>query len=718
MKKFPGTILAVCLCVAATISCWPQVARDFAASAKAAAGQPTFERDIAPLIYRNCASCHHVNGAGPFPLMSYLDVKQHGHQIVAMTKARLMPPWLPDPGYGDFKGGRRLTNSEISMLQRWVSNRMPEGAADSNRAPPQFGDDWQLGKPDLVLTMPQAFTLPARVAAGGDVFRNFVLRVPLTAPRYVRAIELHPGPSKVFHHANILIDRSGWSRKRDGQDGQPGFPGMELYIQSDRFDPDSQFLFWKPGSPPTAAERDMAWRIDPGTDLVLNMHMRPSGKTEKIQASVGIYFTELQPTKFPLLIQLENDHAIDIPAGDRNFVVQDQFRLPTDVQILAVYPHAHYLGKDIKAFAVLPSGERRWLIWIHDWNFDWQGVFTYRQPVYLPRGSIVHMQWTYDNSDANPRNPHQPPQRVTAGDQATDEMAHFWLQVLPVHWKDPHTDGRLVLQAAMMRHRVESDPDDYVGHFNLAADLQLLGRAAEATEEYRRAVALRPEDPVAHNGLGSALEDAGDRDNALAEYRRAVQLDPENSDANYNLGRALATKGEYETAVDYFRAVLRSKPADAAAYNALANALLSAGDRAGAVQSYLTAIRLDSKLADAHYNLGLLLAEANDLSDAEEHLREAVRLTPTSADAHMHLGDVLARKGKLDTAEVELKRALALAPSHADALTDLAIIDAKRGDLTRAEAELRRAIASDPGNVAARQNLQAIIVAKKSLGKP
>ena len=150
---------------------------------------------------------------------------------------------------------------------------------------------------------------------------------------------------------------------------------MDLTIETDTFDPDSHFLFWKPGGTPRVEPDGMAWRLDPASDLVLNVHLQPSGKPETVQPSVGLYFTDKPPAKRPMLVKLENDRALDIPPGARDFLVSDDFRLPLDVDVLAVYPHAHYLGTLLEAFATLPDGSRRWLIRIPQWDVNWQSVY-------------------------------------------------------------------------------------------------------------------------------------------------------------------------------------------------------------------------------------------------------------------------------------------------------------------------------------------------------
>jgi Flp pilus assembly protein TadD len=638
----------------------------------------TYNQDIAPLIYRSCLPCHRPGGSGPFPLLTYADARRHAHQIAAVTRTRFMPPWLPEPGYGHFEGPGRLSAREIALIQRWVEQGAVEGDWRSRPPLPHISAGWQLGKPDLVVRPPRSYELPPRAEGSRDVFRNLIIPAPVSSPRYVRAIELRPGNVQTFHHANILLDRTGWSRLRDGKDGQPGFAGMDLEIESDRFDPDSHFLFWKPGTPPAFEPPGMQWRLDPGTDLVLNLHMRPSGKPELIQPEVALYFTDQPPSRLPMLLQLENDRAISIPPGARKFVVTDDFQLPLDVQVLAIYPHAHYLGKEVQGFATLPGGARQWLIWIKDWNLDWQGVFRYRQPVALPRGTILHMRWTYDNSSANVRNPSHPPKRVVAGNQATDEMGHLWLQVLPVSSPGSKTDPRLILQLALMRHRAAKDPGDYLAHFNLGAALEAMGKPAEAIAEYRRVLELRPEDAVAHNNLGAALQSMGNTEDAIAEYQRALKAQPDYLQAHYNLGSAWLSQGKAEEACREFRQVLSARPDDSEAHANLGRALALQGRNAEAAAQFEQALKFDPQNGVVHYDLGRILAEQRDFARAILEFEAALRLDPANASAHSDLGAVYAIQGRLEQAVAEFEAALRIDPG----------LTVARDNLKRAQARL------------------------------
>jgi len=221
-----------------------------------------------------------------------------------------------------------------------------------------------------------------------DSYWNFVFRPNLTTSRYVRAVEIRPGDRRLVHHANLLVDRLGSAHVQETTAGS-GFPGMDVVLLRSPFDPEGHFLFWKPGAPPPVEPDGFAWRLDPGNELVLNTHMHPSGKPEQVRPTIGLYFTDKPQTRFPLIVQLENDRGLNIPPGVADFLVSDDFTLPMDVDVLAIYPHAHYLGKLLEAYATLPDGARKWLIRIPAWDPAWQAVYTYREPVFLPKGSTI-----------------------------------------------------------------------------------------------------------------------------------------------------------------------------------------------------------------------------------------------------------------------------------------------------------------------------------------
>jgi tetratricopeptide (TPR) repeat protein len=492
-----------------------------------------------------------------------------------------------------------------------------------------------------------------------------------------------------------LIDRTGASRRRDAQDSEVGFGGMDVAIESESFDPDSHFLFWKPGSAPWVEPEGMAWRASPGTDLVLNLHMQPSGKPETIQPQIGLYFTDRAPTKFPMLLQLEHDGAIDIPPGKKDFVITDEFTLPVDVDALAVYPHSHYIGKVLQGWATLPDGRKEPLVWIKDWDLNWQAVYRYRRPVFLPKGTVISMRFTYDNSDANPRNPRRPPKRVVTGDKATDEMGHLWLQVLP----RSREDVRIVLQEALMRRRLEKYPSDFTAHFNLAAALEFAGLASpekdaeklqEAVSHYRAALRAKPESVITHNNLGVALQAKGDLESAMGHYRKAVALDPGYANARYNLGNALLSVGAVDEAIVHLREAIRLRPDDAGAHNSLGSALATQGKLTEAVSEFAETLRLNPEHADAHVNLAYVLTLQGKVDEAIAHYEQALRLkpdgAPENAETLNELGVLYGRKGKLAEALDMFERAVRANPDHPGA----------RENLKRARAAMEKLKAGRP----------------------
>ncbi len=562
------------------------------------ATSPTYTRDIAPILFRSCAPCHRPGEAAPFPLLTYGDAKSHARLIEEVTKRRLMPPWLPAADDPKFADDLRLSDDEIARLRDWAESGAAEGNLSDLPPAPTFVEGWQLGKPDLIVKATKAYAL---AAGGSDVYWNFIFRSPVDRPRWLKAIEIRPGDKRLVHHANVLVDRGQTARLQEKNPGD-GFGGMELTIESELFDPDSHFLFWKPGSAPYVEPDGMAISLDANADLVLNTHLQPSGKPETLQPTLGLYFTDKPATLHPILLQMENDGALDIPAGANNFVVSDDFTLPVSVSLLAIYPHAHYLGKDLEALATLPGGETESLIHIPNWDLNWQAVFRYKEPMTLPAGTKISMRFNYDNSAENVRNPNHPPARVVAGNRASDEMAHLWLQVLPTDGRGTG-DPRALIQEAMARHHLERNPEDFEAHYNLAALLQARGDIAGSFAQFSEAVRLRPSDAAANNGLGTALLAAGRAAQAVPFFKTALKMRPDYFDAHYNLGNALASGGDFAGALEQFRAAVKLHPED----------------------------------ADAEANLGSALAETGSLKEARQHFERALQLNPNHQLARENL---------------------------------------------------------------------------------
>ncbi|SEF70930.1 Flp pilus assembly protein TadD, contains TPR repeats [Bryocella elongata] len=704
----------------------------------------TWNRDIAPIVYGHCTQCHHVGGGAPFELLTYAEAKRWSRQMAIVTTSHYMPPWLPVAGHGDFEGDRHLAQSDIALIAAWVRQGAPEGDGPAP-SPPSYSSEWSMGQPDLVLTMPQAVNV---ASSGQDIFINFVLPTGLKNTRWVRAMEIKPGPPALTHHANVIVDRTDSLRRQHPSTWEQGVPGMDLSIDAgDTFDPDSHFLFWKPDSTALVEPQGMPWRLDPGSDLVLNMHLKPTGKPEQVQARIGLYFTDRPATSLPMLLQLENDNALDIPAGASNFVVSDELRLPLSVDVLAIYPHAHYLGKRMEAWATLPNGTRRDLILIEDWDIDRQSVYRYARPVPIPRGSVLHMRYVYDNSAANIRNPNSPPVRVHAGNNAADEMAHLWLQVLPHPERDsllePHTPGdpRLVLEQAWMEQRLQKNPHDTIALYNVASAAMAGGNTAEAVRSFRTLVAMAPRDARAHTALGSALEVLGDTQGASAEFRTAIAIDPDTVDARYDLAIFELHQGDTASAIRDLRALLESHPNDSGALVSLGEAQLADGDAAGSQRSYKAAMDLAPENDEAvtgfaqaslslnqsgvaraaltkalatrvtaplHKSMAMTLVAEGDGMGALEQIRAWVKLAPSDAEPHRALAQVLGAMGDDQAALLEQRRVVELEPKNAADWNDLGVMEARSGLLEQARRDLEHALLLDPTSMQTKSNLSKL----------
>lgn len=390
--------------------------------------RPTYTKDIAPILYTHCATCHRPGQIGPFALLSYEDARKRAKQLARVTAKRIMPPWKPVSGFGAFQGARVLMPEQIAVFARWVEAGMPQGDPKDLPPLPQFRDGWQLGTPDLILKMPKPFTIPAE---GPDIYLHIPFALNLDRDVYLRGVEVLPSNPRVAHHAVGLLDPWGTGRKlaRQSQDYQ-GFGYVNL--GGPGFIPSGFTPGYVPGATPRFFPDDQAIRLPKGTDFVLQMHYHPSGTEETDQTIVGLYFTDKKPKRNLGAVGLLCE-AIDIPPGAKAHRVNDEFRLPVDYEVRSVWAHMHLIGKSVHVWAELPSGQRRELLKIDDWDFRWQDTYVYAQPFVLPKGTVLKAEWTYDNSADNPRNPNRPPKRVTHGEKSTDEMAGVILGGLPVH---------------------------------------------------------------------------------------------------------------------------------------------------------------------------------------------------------------------------------------------------------------------------------------------
>jgi len=382
-------------------------------------GVPTYAHDVAPILRARCEGCHRPGEVAPFSLQTYQQASAWANDIKRYTQNRQMPPWKPAPGYDAFtdEASRYLTEKQIATLAKWADAGAPLG--DPHQVPPprKFTQGWQLGEPDVILTPTQDYHL---AADGDDVYRNFILPANFTTDRYLSAVEVRPGNHAVVHHVLIYIDGLHAADKLEGKDhdGEPGWTSFG----GPGFVPTGLLGGWAPGNDPHFLPPGVGNLLPKGANLVLQVHYHKDGKPETDRTRVGLHFAR-GPIDKRLSGTMVLNFWFKIPQGDPHYKVEAVTPVRDDVHVLAVTPHMHWLGREMKLWATLPDGTAKPLVWIKDWDFNWQASYFLQHPLALPKGSKVHLLAYYDNSANNPRNPNRKNLRqVTWGEQTTDEM--------------------------------------------------------------------------------------------------------------------------------------------------------------------------------------------------------------------------------------------------------------------------------------------------------
>jgi Flp pilus assembly protein TadD/mono/diheme cytochrome c family protein len=599
----------------------------------------TFAENVAPILFEHCAGCHRPGGSAPFPLLSYGDARPRAAAIANATARRVMPPWLPARGDAGFVGERRLTTDQISTFRRWVESGAPEGDVAQLPSPPTWHDGWQFGQPDLVVEMDEPFVAPA----GTDLFRNFVLTTAIARSRYVRAVELLADDPTAIHHASLAVDRTRWSRYRDAQEPEPGYDGM---LGGRAVSPAGHFIGWTPGRTVRAEPEDMAWRLDPGTDLVVQVHLMPRAEKTRVRIRLGLFFADRAPTREATLVRV-GPKNLDIPAESRAYVAHDSYVLPVDVDLLSVYPHAHYLAHRFLVVARLPEGGQRTLLDIPAWDFHWQDEYRFRQAIVLPRGTVIDARVVYDNSSENRSNPSRPPVRVVYGPRSTDEMCDVWFQVVA---RTPGDRAALERDFASreagadvsgLETLVRARPGDTSTGLLLGTMYSRAGRPADAERQYRRVLELNPSDWLARYDLG-ALQQARNRlDEAKESYLSAERANPDAAEVQHALGTVEFARGRLAASIVRYERALAIWPQYADAHVSLATSMAKSGHAAQAIAGYRRALAIDPDHLHALNNLAILLASTDRLAEALPLLRHAVEIAPDDTSSRTNLDAAL-----------------------------------------------------------------------------
>jgi len=640
-------------------------ASQIAGDSQSRSDSPTFNADIAPILRAKCLTCHRRDGDAPVPLETINQVRRRASLIVQLTASGYMPPWKPAPDSPEYRGERRLSAAEKDLFRQWVANGMPEGessALSTEQAVENAG--WIWGPPDLVLSLPEYV-----LAAGtSDVFRNFVVRVPYVGTRYVRGFQLRPR-SRAVHHSNIRIDSTTASSELDVADPAPGYEGLILH--SARYPP-GQFLGWTPGqaAPP---DNRMAWQLDGGSDFVVQLHMRSTGQTDRIQPLLGLYFGSEPPSQRSAMIRLGRQD-LRMRAGDRHYVSVDTFAAPVPITVIALQPHSHYRARDVLLKALLPGGSEQTLLHIADWDFYWQDQYRLARPIRLPAGTTLRSTFTFDNSEHNLRNPSHPPQEASWGWRTADEMADVWVQV-----ETDTVDAQKQLTRLAQRRAAE---EDAIGaeilvarepsHFNLRNDAasiyQELGQPEDALRHFEAARRLKPNIASPAFNVGTALESLGRESDATSAYRSAISIDSSYLRARARLAALLFRQGQLAAALQEYTQALKLKPGDDSLRCERARVLVAVDKPGEARTEYAAALSRNPGDFVCLVNATWLLAAHEDEAirspvDAVKYGELAVSLSPsndTRSAAFDALGAALAAAGRFTEAVQAAEQALRL----------------------------------------------------------
>lgn len=387
---------------------------------------PTYTANVQPIIIQNCATpCHHPGGVGPFSLMTYEDVAKRGKFIAKVTQSHYMPPFPADRQFQHYANERGLSDAEINMIQAWVKGGMIRGQGPGVQGEGHAQSFYSLSPapqaPNLVLRMkPYAIK-----GDGREDFRYFHVPMKLEKDVWVEAIEFVPGNRKLLHHSRLMVDSTGTMAGIDGMSEDDGH--LRDFQKTPLSD---EFLYgWVPGNDRVTFPTGAAKRIRAGSDLILNIHYAPSAKADRDQSEVRLYFAQKPVERVVQTLTLTENNITNqpfrLPAQTQPAFYMNYGPLPEAVQLLSVLPHMHRLGRSVKAFAITPDGDAINLININSWDYNWQLTYFFRQPLTLPKGSIILAEAHYDNTDGNPLNPSHPARTVGYGWNSTDEMMNL-----------------------------------------------------------------------------------------------------------------------------------------------------------------------------------------------------------------------------------------------------------------------------------------------------
>jgi hypothetical protein len=411
-------LLELCLCSA------------IVASAATAPSEITFYKNVLPVLQKDCQTCHRPGEAAPMSFLTYDSTRPWAKAIKTAVITKKMPPWYADPHFGKFSNDRSLSQAEVDTLVAWADNGAPAGNPKDTPKPIDWVAGWRIGKPDLVLSMPVAFNIPA---TGTIDYQYIVIPTGFTEDKYVQLAESRPGNHELVHHIIAFIREPGNPWMRDAKPGVPFVPReRQRQAEADPSDKNKQqaqqdnagfgdFLSgYAPGTLPNVMKPGQAKLIKAGSDIVLQMHYTANGKPGTDISKIGIIFSTTKPTERVLSLAAGNN-GFAIPPGDANYRVDAKLKLQDDAVLLNMLPHMHFRGKDFEYRVTYPTGEKETLLSVPHYDFNWQLTYDLAQPKLLPKGTVIECTAHFDNSANNAANP-DPTKEVHFGEQTWEEM--------------------------------------------------------------------------------------------------------------------------------------------------------------------------------------------------------------------------------------------------------------------------------------------------------
>ena len=405
------------------------------ASAETKPAPRTFTKDVAPILQARCQTCHRPGEAAPMSLLTYQEARPWAKSIKEAVLLKRMPPWFADSQVGHFSNDRSLSQAEIATLVAWVDSGAREGDPKDLPAPAKFVTGWNIGEPDLVLEMPQAFDVPA----GGTVdYQYVILPQKFTEDRWIQMAEVRPGARSVVHHVIAFIREPGSKWMRNQQPGVAFVPdsnekGERTSISGD------MLAGFAPGVPAIQLAPGQGRLIKAGSDIVFQLHYTANGKAQQDRSKVGVVFCKTPPAQRVMSLGAANQ-KFTIPPGDPDYRVESQIELAHEVKLSALLPHMHLRGKDFEYRLIFPTGETQTILRVPRYDFNWQLWYNPSQEILLPKGTKVACTAHFDNSANNPANP-DPAKAVKWGDQSWEEMMIGFFDVV----FDADLDPKLLL---------------------------------------------------------------------------------------------------------------------------------------------------------------------------------------------------------------------------------------------------------------------------------